>query len=549
MKRLALYLLAVLTFSTALWNEYAFDDVIQVQQNELIRDLHNAIQYFWHPVYPGDLFRPVTMLSYWMSYAISAGDPLVDHLVNLLLYGAVVVLAYALIRRIASEGIALASAAIFAVHPIHTEVVASIVGRAELLSAIGVLGGLLYFTDRSISRYTAHFLGAVFFALGLFSKESSAVLIPLIPFTFYIQQKSGEHWSSDTKKRFFSSLIISTGIFGMYLHLRAGALGPEYLSASQAWFVDNPLVTAFPLERVLKAASLLGRYVFLCFFPHPLSADYSFRVLMPTFDLLSVDGLYLNLIILCIAYALIKKSRVVFFGVCWFFLSFLLTSNIFFAVGTVFGERLAFLPSLGVIVATVSCFSEMYAVTARRAVGVVLVLFGTQSFLQAELWRNNDTLWSYQIQISPESVKTLQNYASALLARGEYDDALVYANRAYEMYPEYDQVSLIKGLIYTYKKRKEDAIFWFNRTLEITPDHLGALNSLGQLYFNTDDKKRALEYFEKALSIESFNFDALLGKAAVLVQEGDRTEGRKLLEGLQRREPGNRLIQQLLALK
>lgn len=186
----ALALLSVLLYMPTLGNGYVFDDVAIVQQNPVVQEgryLEALTAPYWpalEGIYEGaSNWRPLTVVSLTLERGLSkAGDPFLHHATNAVLHGFLVLALFPLARRFAGPGWALAACALFAVHPAHTEAVAPVVGRADLLAAIGALLALecfLRFRDTGARRWLA--FGAAAYAIGLAGKESAASVLVLLP--------------------------------------------------------------------------------------------------------------------------------------------------------------------------------------------------------------------------------------------------------------------------------------------------------------------------------------------------------------------------------
>lgn len=169
---LAIAAIAFLVFANSLWNGFALDDVPIVKENPAIRRLSNLRAIFGNGYWPENkvfLYRPLVILSYALNYAVAGVRPFTYHLVNVLLHAGNSALVYCLfVALFKARGVALAGAAAFALHPIHTEAVANVVGRAELLAnAFLLLGWYLKGSDTPAPARTRWLGGSVAaFALG-----------------------------------------------------------------------------------------------------------------------------------------------------------------------------------------------------------------------------------------------------------------------------------------------------------------------------------------------------------------------------------------------
>src|SRR5579863_5980031 len=174
---------AVLVYSNTLWNSFTLDDDLYITLNPQVTDTSAHALFSANKV--ANVFRPVSFATLALNWKLGGARPFGYHLFNLLLHAAVTLLLYLLLRAIFLDPtqavrsardnlVAFAAALIFAVHPIHTEAVSSIVGRSELLAAGFIFAAwLLHLEDRPLAALTC-------FALALLSKESAVVFLPLI---------------------------------------------------------------------------------------------------------------------------------------------------------------------------------------------------------------------------------------------------------------------------------------------------------------------------------------------------------------------------------
>ena len=134
---LAVAACAALAHCGALWNGFAMDDLYIIVWNPLVHSADGLWRAFGAPYWPpdlgGKLYRPLAVASYTL-------DGLVDdapwfHAVNLLWHAGAAVVVAALARRWAGMTTALVAGLLFAVHPVHVEAIANVIGRAELMAA------------------------------------------------------------------------------------------------------------------------------------------------------------------------------------------------------------------------------------------------------------------------------------------------------------------------------------------------------------------------------------------------------------------------------
>src|ERR1022692_2812972 len=230
---------------------------------------------YWWPRGNSGLYRPVTTLSYLFNYAIlGEGDhPAGYHWVNFLLHLGNVLLVYALaIKLIGDFWPSALLAALWAVHPVHTESVTNIVGRPDLLAGAALLGGCLLYLKSAdaggLARiaWLAGLMAAT--AAGVFSKGSDAMIVAVIvlyEFTWWRERR----------------LALILGCVAVLVPLEALLYQRSFVFAGEPPadfpFTDNPLVAAGFWPAKLTALKVMARYLGLTLWPLKLSADYSYH--------------------------------------------------------------------------------------------------------------------------------------------------------------------------------------------------------------------------------------------------------------------------------
>ena len=515
-----IFLIAVLVYLPALANGFAFDDLLQIVENPAIRSVDQILKGLLAPTYPGDLYRPLPLLSYGIINLFWGLNPLPYHLINLLLHGLASVLVGLLFSRVISARVGFYTAILFAIAPIHVEAVANVVGRAELLSAIGVLGALLIFLrSPEQNRFLLLVSQGLLLFLACLSKESAVVCPLLSALLVYQLRMLDRRWIG-------LSLAIQVVAIGSYLALRVYALGSALGSGAPIAFVDNPLLGLSATERFGAAISVLGRYLFLIVAPLQLSADYSYPEILPS-DAINILFAVIALAFLAAGLWSFKRHRAEGFCVAWFFLAFTVTSNVLFPIGTIMGERLAYLPSAGVLAAGALIYSRISSQTIRAAAGIVIcLLFSLKTVLQAQVWKDNQSLHTSQLTAAPRSAKVQLNYSMLKREQGDLVAADLYARRALELYPQYAHAAFAIGDLYALKGIVSGADHWYKKALEFEPKHKESLAGLGRLAINRGDNDQAEKLFLSSLATDPGYFDAQLGMLAVYIQrrELDRAQ-------------------------
>jgi protein O-mannosyl-transferase len=371
---------------------------------------------YWWPAQESGLYRPVTTLSYLFNYAIlgNADRPAGYHWINLLLHAGNVLLVFALARRLVRDfWPSFLIAAIWAVHPVLTESVTYIVGRADLLAGMTILGGLLLYlksTESSGWHRWAWLAGlAAITAVGVFCKENAvAVLgvVALYEFTWWNKDAAGKQ--PDSLR--MGCLAMAPAFLAMWW-MRSKVLAGS--APALFPFVDNPIVAANFWTGRLTAIKVMAKYLGLLVWPARLSVDYSYAQI-PLADGRLTDWLaWIVVAGVSIAVALLyRRNKVAFFAAGFAFVTLLPTSNLVFPIGTIMAERFLYLPAVGLsICLTLALFSIARRLGAGALLPVALGLLivaalGTRTWVRNADWKDDITFWSAAVRTSPLSFKT-----------------------------------------------------------------------------------------------------------------------------------------------
>jgi len=511
-------LLALLAYWPTLRGDFVYDDVSLVRDNRVITSLRNVPRIFttdyWGTLErpdlsPGtNLYRPLVMISFALNYAVGGLQPLGYHAVNILLHAGVSLAVYGLGRRLRlSRETAGVAAALFAVHPLHTEAVAGIAGRAELLMALGVLLALAgYLRGGGVTRAGS----LLAFALSLLAKEQAAV----VPVLLVLAELAtgAQSWRPAGVRAAGVRLLPYAGILGAYLLLRTWVLGTAAVPVTT--LLENPLAHAALGPRLLTALAVAGRYLTLCLWPAPLSPDYSYN----QFPLATspLDGRVLLAVLLwggLLALGLrsfTRGQRVVGFAVGFSVLTFLPASNLLLPIGTIMGERLFYLPSVGL------CWLAGLGWQAARAwpawprlrptawaVGSLLLLAPlAQSLRYGRLWRDDLTLFTYAVRVAPESARMQYAAGNSLLASPDRkEEAISHLRRAVEIYSPYSRAWDALGRGYLETHRWDEAIAAFQKASTLAPDYPNPQNNIGLAYVALGRWDDAVAAFRRAVAL------------------------------------------------
>jgi tetratricopeptide (TPR) repeat protein len=446
----ALPLLTLLAYSNSFSTGFALDNHMILEDTRIetasVANIDLIFRHtYWWPNGESGLYRPLATLSYLFNYAVlgNGNHPAGYHWVNFFLHAANVFLVFALVLRLTTGRVralpaAFCIAMLWAVHPLLTESVTNIIGRADLLGGFAVLSGLLLYlksTETTGWRRVASLAGlAVTTAVGVFSKESAVVL----PAVIVLHELAyGKQW-----RRMLPGLIATLVPIGLMLCQRASVLSSSL--PAEYPFLDNPIAGAgFWVGRV-TAIKVLARYLWLAFWPMTLSADYSYSQIPLVHGRLEewicwlfVAGAVALMVILW------HRSRLVFFLAAFAFLNLLPASNLLFPIGTIMAERLMYLPLVGLLAAVVIAMDD---VTARFrlsaavfaiSIAVIAAALAVRTWVRNRDWTDDTTMAMAGVQTSPHSYKFHRLLAAHLLgtdpSHSDINHAIAEADRSVEI--------------------------------------------------------------------------------------------------------------------
>lgn len=456
--RLCLVGLAGLAYANSFTGGLVFDNRRALLEDPRIRAVTGEnlwqilTQEYWWPRLGQELYRPLTTLSFLFNYAVlgNGAEPLGYHLVNYALHCLNVLLVFAVVARLLRQdgmqfsSVAFVTAALFAVHPVNTEAVTNIVGRADLLAAAGVLGGLLCYLHSEgatgVGRrwWQAGLVGLT--GLGLLSKESAVVLpAVLVLYELICRRERSLRW-----------WVVLVPV-GVWLLWRA-AVSASWVELPFTRY-HNALIAGDFWTARLTAVTILGRYLALMIWPGTLSADYSVNQipLVEWGDWRMIAAVALVGAVLVGAWWGRQRSPVVCFFLLFFFVTLLPTSNLVILCGSTMGERFLYLPGIGIL-AVLSIVAGHWADGVRRRVrllGISLVLLLTGATVRTWArnldWRDELTFWRRLCETSPNNYRGYLGLGAYLETHGKPDLARVELERALQIAPALPEVLVAVG--------------------------------------------------------------------------------------------------------
>ncbi len=438
-------LVAVAVYANSLGNGFAYDDVPIIENNSTIQTLERLPRAIVSPYWPIPagaelaLWRPVTTGLLGLQYVASGGDPLLFHATNVLLHAAASVLLVFLLTYLMSVQGAFVAGLVFAVHPVHTEAVANVVGVAELLSTVAVLGAcLMHVRGGEESLWGRSVLIGVLYAIGFGAKESAITLLGLIFLLDAAREQLGlRELGSYLARRwrvYFVMLVVAAGMLIGRMEVLQGITTP-----------NRPVGADLLAEvtRIWTLGEVWTHYVRLWLFPLELSSDYTPNVIPISlgWNATSLTGIVLVLLLLVGTLAAWRRAplrpgsgsaRIAAFGVLWFLIAMSPVSNTLFVAGVILAERTLYLPSAGLAAAVGWLFVRLYRERPRAApvlLVIVLIAASVRTWTRNPTWLNSESVFTTLVRDYPHSGRSQWLLGDTFMDRGQVSEAL-FAYRA-----------------------------------------------------------------------------------------------------------------------
>lgn len=562
---LAAAILGFLVYSNTFGHEWALDDFSVIKENWVTQSgmegigthLTNTYRYGYGAGF-GTLYRPLTPVMFTMEWSMFPDNPGFMHFVNVLFYAlSGFLMFFTLARVMKSYNILLpfATTLIFMVHPLHTESVANIKGRDDIMGLFFFLLAV-YWLWSYLEKTDWKWLAAALFSffLSTMAKESSVTFVAIIPLMIYYF----------TKTPLDKNLKISAGFLGvalLFLGIRQSIGLQSIDTVSQ---LDNVLAsTDSYLDQRATAFVILGQYLKLMFLPHPLVSDAGYnQISLTSFsDWRAILSFVFHAGLGIYALLNIQKKSILSFAILFYILTFSVTSNVVFTIGTAYAERLLYVPLLGFALALSYGMMRLFGLEMKRTskfsladffnknsvmlglLGIIALGFAYKTLDRNKAWKDSFTLYDTDIEVSPECAKLNFHYGLELSKKGleltgeEQAEMMNKARstfvKATEIYPSYADAYSQLGLWHFRAGFKDKAVEYYNKAIEYKPTHAKSYNNLGIIYFERNaealarnDKAsadtnfaKAKEVYEKAVEYDPRYVDALRNLGVIYAKQ------------------------------
>ncbi len=545
-----LSIFAFILYGNTLKNDFALDDAIVITGNQFTQKGFNGIKDilkydtfvgFWltnnagktaeqiqeeKKLVAGGRYRPLSLISFAIELEffgknikddqgkiLYKGNPSVSHFFNIILYLLTTYLLYLILCKLIPPkqdtkwylSIPFLASILFLAHPLHTEAVANIKGRDEIMTLLGSLAALWFTLKYLDTKKHALLLASSFcLFLGLLSKENAITFLAIIPISAY-------YFTNHKLKDIFKASLPLFAVSVLFLLIRGSVLGMGGEKTISNEILNNPFITASFGEKFATIFFTLWLYIKLLFFPHPLTYDYypwqieiinfaNPKAFLPLI-------LYLALGIFAV-YGMVKKKDEFSYSIWFYLLPLSVVSNIFFPVGTFMNERFIFISSIGFCIFIAVLLGKYLAkliknveIQSYTTAFILIIILGSYSFKTIDrnkAWKNDLTLFTTDVKTSYNSAKSNCSVGGKLI--------------------EEAQKPINKNNKTTHDSLVTQSMVFLERALEIYPEYIDALNLLGNAHFEHNyNIHRTLHYYSKILKLRPYHSLAY-GNSRIVLQ-------------------------------
>jgi tetratricopeptide (TPR) repeat protein len=578
--------LAVFTFAiyfATLKNFYNLDDRRIGRNDPLFEQGLGAIPELLTTLYADSEelsygYRPLARVSYAIEHQFFRGNPYVSHFFNNLFYIIAVLLLFRVLRRLLKDYhpyLPFVIALLFAAHPIHTEVVASLKNRDEIFVLILGLWSLDLFISYAYNPLRKHLVAAIaLFILAFFAKKTIGAFFWIIPLSLYFFTPM-----ENRKNIRLTLVLLGTALIAAFVpfFFLPGTSRPLSL-------IENPLVADPSLvNRIAYAGFTLYYYLRLLIFPHPLLYYYGYNMFpdISPGNVLVIAGILVHAGLLAYAIWKFREKHILSFAILAYLTSIALFANLVNFAPGIIAERFLLMPSIGFCIALGYLLFRLFRlakpqtrVPATGIAGLVIVTlvilapYTGKTYTRNFDWRTEYSLMKADMPFLWDSFKGNDQYADAIMKNVNrelakpvnvlkfikplVDEAILHQERASEICPIHPGPYNNLGMIYSRSLKNQDtAIVYFNKALACYPlqEHIRVDNdmlpmiyfNLGMAYESKFEFDRAIGYYRQSLDIDSMAVNPRSKLANAYYMTGNFRKAVELNQQIMQMNPGEPL--------
>ena len=537
-------LLPLVLYFNTLFNNYALDDSIVITDNVYVKKGVAGINEIFSTetftgffkkkkdLVEGGRYRPLSVATFAIEYELWKLNPALSHFINILLYALLCLVLLKFLEKILFflgenhnyTTIAFFAALIFAIHPVHTEVVANIKGRDEILAVLFSLLSLLFMMRcLEYSPLINGLISGLMLFMALLSKENALTVIPISLILILFNLKSIK-----PGKAVWAIALLFVPAF-IYLIIRQKVVGGFSGNESNE-LMNNPFLYAQAGQKSATIFYTLLLYLKLLVFPHPLTYDYyPYHIMLHNWNNFWVLlSFVIQILILLTAFIFIKRNKIISFGIFFYLITLLPVSNLLINIGSFMNERFLFLPSIGFSLLAGTLLFKLLFAAERKWIPVsvsilliaILSVFSGITIARNTKWKDNFTLFTHDVKISQTSAKGNCTAGGILLEKAQtitdtiqrkqlLDKSIAYLNKSVNIYPGYvDALLLLGNAHFELDKNIPEVLVSYRKLFHSAPGHELALSNLKKMLATTENPAYRKLGYTYILKLKPRDFDA-----------------------------------------
>lgn len=518
-------------YGNTVFNHFSMDDHYISADNPMIKQGLSAIPKIFTSLYAEEDgmaygYRPIVRTSFAIEYEFFNGNPYISHFFNILFYLLAGLLLFNVLKRMFRNYnvyFPFVITLLFLAFPMHTEVVASLKNRDEILNLIFCLLALQFFIKWVDFEKTKFLIfGLIFYLLAFFSKQTALAFLLIFPLTLYF------YTDIKLKKLYYfigavvGVVIINVIVPTFYL--------PEI--CREVLLRENPLVADHSFfERIATGLYILGFYLKKLFYPFPMLYYYGYNMIpIKTFaNTQVIISLIVYLGMFVYSILKFKKKHILSFAILFYLITIAMFSNIVKPVPGIVGDRFLLFPSLAFAIAVSYFLFKLFKLDPKKEfnkksnitivlihIFIILISYTALTFDRNKDWRTYYSLYKHDMKYLGNSVKAHNLLATEMIRQVKHElnkpvnvmkfvkpkirRAIKHYKKAIAIYPEHYSSYNNLGTIYSRMfKKYEKAIPYYKKAIEIKPDFPNPYFNLGFCYQKLKNDELAEEYYQKCI--------------------------------------------------
>jgi len=487
---------------------FVWDDTDYIRNNQMIRSID--LEAFFSKYVMGN-YHPLTMLAFAIEYKFFGLNETGYHTINLLFHLANVLLVYYAVFLLSKKtNVALITALLFGIHPLHTESVAWISELKDLLYTSFFLGAYIFYLqylDKKQNRF--YLIALLLFLFSLLSKAMAVSLPLLLLLTDYFKGRK-MNLKTWIEKVPFLLLAIIFGIVAV-------------LAQQSSKAIQDISIYSFP-QRIVFACYGFITYLWKSFFPLYQSAFYPYPI--KSGESLPARFYIYPFSVLALLALVIYSSRFtkkIFFGMGFFSLTIFLVLQLLPVGAAVMADRYSYIPSIGIFYLVGEGFHWLWNKKGRIPAMTLMIIFALFfsfiTYTRNTIWKSGITLWTDVIKKNPDDFLGYNNRGGTYMNEKKYEQALFDLNKAIQLRPAYAEALNNRGVILSGKKRTIEGLNDLNKAIELQPNYPDALNNRGVILMDLTRYPEALNDFNKAIELRPWYAEAYYNRGLLFMNE------------------------------